>query len=339
MNSSTLLALLVAASTLMPLDILDRRREEKKKAKEETARKEDLTKKDEKARRDDRDRLRKDDKTKADDPPAGAFEIETIRNIAYRTDKEADPVKHKLDLYLPRGERDFPVVFFVHGGGWNSGNKELYAALGQSMARNGIGAVLINYRLTPKVKFPTHVEDVAKAFAWTYANIARYGGRTDRIILFGHSAGGHLVSLLATDEKYLKSENRSFADIRAVVTISGVYAVDEIYGLYTGVFGRDREDRRDASPRHHVRANHPPFLILYADKDLPTIEKVSEEFFNDLRKAKCDVRAQKISNRTHISIILLAGKDDDSAAMAVFDFIERQTEWRRPAAGKEGGKP
>src|SRR5205807_2628900 len=154
--------------------------------------------------------------------------------------------------------------------------------------RNGIGAVIINYRLSPQAKFPAHVEDVAKAFAWVHANIARYGGRPDRIVVAGHSAGGHLVALMATDERYLKAEKASLTDIRAVISMSGVYALDEIFGMYSSVFGRDRGDRREASPIHHINDHEPPFLILFADKDLPTIEKVSGQFYDELKKAKCD---------------------------------------------------
>src|SRR5205085_7191809 len=128
------------------------------------------------------------------DEPVGAFEVEVFKNIAYRDGKDADPVKHKLDLFLPKGPRDFPVVFFVHGGGWRTGNKEMYTAIGEVFARNGIGAAVINYRLSPNVSHPAHIEDVARAFARTKANIARYGGRPDRSVCCGHSPGGHPAS-------------------------------------------------------------------------------------------------------------------------------------------------
>ncbi len=298
------------------------------------AKKEDLSKADENARGGEKGKIE-------ESAPAGAYDVEVTRNIAYRLDPDADPVRHKLDIYTPKGQRNFPVVMFVHGGGWHSGNKELYAQFGQLMARNGLGGVVINYRLSPQARFPAHEEDVAKAFAWVHANIARYGGRADRLIVCGHSAGGHLVSLLATDERYLKAENLTPRDIRGVISMSGVYALDKIFGMYGSIFGRDRADRRDASPLHHITGNEAPFCILYADKDLPTIEKVSEQFFDALKKARCDARAQKVSGRTHISLILLTGTEDDPAAQAMFDFIERQTEWTRPliAAAKEAGKP
>lgn len=328
MNAIVCLLLVLSTTTLYPqFRLFDRARRDGS-GSPSSSKKDATPNQDTKARKE--DRPRGDDKLRKDEPPADPYEVEEFKNIAYRDDRDADAVKHKLDVFVPKGQRDFPVLFFVHGGGWHSGSKELYTAFGEMFARNGIGAVVINYRLTPKVVFPAHIEDVAKAFAWTKDNIGRYGGRPDRIICYGHSAGGHLVSLLATDEKYLKAEKCSFKDIRCVVTISGAYALDEIYGLWPSVFGRNRADRREASPLHHVSKDHPPFFILYAEKDLPTVERVSGEFFEALRKAKVDVREQMVPQRTHVSIILLAHKFGDPTTEAIFDFIERHTEWKRP---------
>src|SRR5262245_46315612 len=78
----------------------------------------------------------------------GFYEVEVTKDQAYRDDKEAHPVKHKLDLYLPKGVKDYPVMMFVHGGAWASGRKELYGTLGALFARNGIGTAVINYRLS-----------------------------------------------------------------------------------------------------------------------------------------------------------------------------------------------
>lgn len=158
--------------------------------------------------------------------PGAAFEVEHISAIPYRDDADADSLRHRLDLFLPKGLSSFPVVFFIHGGAWVVGDNRccgLYSAVGEFLASQGIGAVLPNYRLSPGVKHPTHIQDVARAFAWTHANIARHGGDPDRIIVAGHSAGAHLAALLATDERYLKAEGLHAKDIKGVVGISGPY--------------------------------------------------------------------------------------------------------------------
>ncbi len=99
--------------------------------------------------------------------PAPTYEVETHKDVAYYEGDNADPVKHKLDLYLPKGLKDFPVLFFVHGGAWQMGDKAkdfgTYITLGKTFAKAGIGTVVTNYRLSPGVKHPEHIKDVARA--------------------------------------------------------------------------------------------------------------------------------------------------------------------------------
>src|SRR6516164_2426591 len=125
------------------------------------------------------------------------YAIEETHDIAYY---DASP-RQVLDVLRPKNLDNRPVVLFVHGGAWMIGDKNplgLYRGFGRFLARHGIVAVMINHRLSPAVKHPEHVKDVARAFAWTRRHIKEYGGDPDRIFLCGHSAGGHLVSLLAT---------------------------------------------------------------------------------------------------------------------------------------------
>jgi acetyl esterase/lipase len=108
----------------------------------------------------------------------------------------------------------------------------LYRGVGRFLASQGIVAVSINYRLSPGVRHPEHIKDVARAFAWTYRNIDHYGGDRSRMFLAGHSAGAHLVSLLATDERYLKDPDLKLDDkarksIRGVVAVCGVYRLPD----------------------------------------------------------------------------------------------------------------
>src|SRR3954454_362280 len=160
----------------------------------------------------------------ADAPPG---EVDVVKDVAYYDGKDADPVKHKLDLYLPQGKQDFPVLFFVHGGAWVLGDKSghfgLYNTLGRYYASQGIGVVVTNYRLSPGVKHPEHVKDVARAVVWTYKNVSKHGGNPDARVLIGHSAGASLVSLVTTDETYLKELGARTKIIKGLVSISGPY--------------------------------------------------------------------------------------------------------------------
>ncbi len=156
--------------------------------------------------------------------PQAAAGVEVIKDIAYSSAKDADPARHKLDLYLPKGKKGFPVLVFVHGGGWSKGDRKSFARQGATFARAGVGVASVGYRLSPAVVHPAHIQDVARAFAYIHGHIAKYGGRPDRMFISGHSAGGHLAALLATDESYLQREKLSLKDVRGASRSAASFA-------------------------------------------------------------------------------------------------------------------
>jgi acetyl esterase/lipase len=300
--------------------------------------------------------------------PVAQNEITRIRDVCYFK-TEDDSFRHQLDLYLPKGQKDFPVVVLIHGGAWIMGDNRccgLYSSVGEFLAAQGIGAVLPNYRLAPGVQHPEQIKDVARAFAWTRNHIANYGGNPDKLFLAGHSAGGHLVALLATDERYLKAEGLGAADIKGVVAVSGVYRIppgvmaatwggtrptsfriDEISPLrdpgsqsvigaamqglplklnvFAPAFGNDPKMREDASPVNHVRPGLPPFLIFCAERDLPTLPGMAEEFHKKLLENGCNAKFLRIANRNHNSVMFHAIAEGDPVGNAIRGFVRGST--------------
>jgi acetyl esterase/lipase len=249
---------------------------------------------------------------------AASFDVEVIKDLHYAEGKDADPVRHRLDLFVPKGKKDFSALLFAHGGGWKNGKKDEFEFLGKTLAKHGVGVVTINYRLFPDVKFPANVEDVAKAFAWTHANIKNYGGSSDRLFVGGHSAGGHLVSLLATDESYLKSHKLRLTDIRGVISISGLYEIRR--GRFP-LFEDSEEGAKTASPLHQVKKGLPPFLLVYGDHDFPGFGGMAETFAKALREARCDVTCLMVKDRTHGSVALKIAEDGDPVQEAILKFV------------------
>jgi acetyl esterase/lipase len=266
-----------------------------------------------------------DDKKSPTEPRL--HEVEAVKDLAYYEGKDADDKKHKLDLFLPKGLKDFPVLFFVHGGAWHTGDRNylgVYSSLGRFYAKHGLGTVVISYRLSPQVTHPEHIKDVARAFAWTHKNIGKYGGRNDRIFACGHSAGGHLVALLGTDESYLKAEGLDTTALRGVIPISGVYNIPD--GFLQKAFGKDAETRRLAGPIVHAKSNLPPFLILWADKDIPGCGRTTSEAFAAALKAKDNsVGTCEIKESNHIMIILSAFAEDSPVSKAILNFVAERT--------------
>lgn len=258
-------------------------------------------------------------------PMTQAAEIEEKKTVAYRTGKDADETRNALDIWMPKNAKDVPVLFFVHGGAWAIGDKLTFAISAKAFAEQGIGIVATNYRLSPKVKHPAHIEDVAKAFTWTVENIAKHGGDPKKIVLAGHSAGGHLVSLLATNEKYLKAEKKSFADIRGVIGVSGVYQIVHRIPSFHKAFGDDAANCKDASPIAQITEKHPPFLILYAEKDFPLLDVQAKDFGEKLKKAKQEATVTEFKQRDHITIMFSATKTEDPVFSAMLKFIQDKT--------------
>ena len=263
----------------------------------------------------------------ADEKPAKTYEVEAIKDVSYYDGADRDKVKHNLDLYLPKGLKDYPVLFFVHGGAWVTGDKDqfgVYAAFAGAFAKLGIGVVVTNYRLSPAIAHPEHVKDVARSFAWTTKNIAKHGGNKDRIFLCGHSAGAHLVALLATDASYLKTHDLTSKAIRGVLPISGPFVLSP--GFMPRVFGDDKKAAPAAAPIAHVRKELPPFLIVFADKDFVGCDKRPAEAFCKALKGKGNVaETLEIKNHNHITVMMSAGIPAGKAHQAIVEFIRQQS--------------
>jgi acetyl esterase/lipase len=313
-------------------------------------------------------------------------EISEILNIPYVT--RSNDRKHHLDIYKPASSSsssNHPVLVFVHGGGWQRGDKRLYQNVGKSFAANGFVTVLPSYRLTVPdfraivwissvmsgfwtvlakgigwfiygksqgeenflvsslkwfsglfagflgfslwryrherrniagTRHPRHANDIADALVWVQKNIQQFGGDSSKISLIGHSAGGHLVSLIALDRTYL--DERGFdreKDIKCVISISGVYSLErfktrrmERRYLYT-VFGRNPEKWEKAFPIFHANANKgkvPPFLLINAGID-GGLELHTDDFAQALQKSGIQNERLMFKCKNHFSIVMAIG--------------------------------
>jgi acetyl esterase/lipase len=201
---------------------------------------------------------------------AQTYAVRVVSDVPYLQSAGYAGGKDKLDIYLPEGRRGAPVIVSYYGNQLMGGDKSEDAYVGQRFAAAGFVTVVVNYRLSPAVTHPAHVQDAAASFAWVKRHIAEYGGNADQVFLTGYSAGAYLVALLSTDPRYLAAHNLSPRDIRGAVPVSAFYFV-EGRGVAPdrdrSVWGNERSVWVDASPAHHQLATAPPMLILYAERD------------------------------------------------------------------------
>ena len=201
---------------------------------------------------------------------AETYAVRVVRDVRYIEGANYADDKDRLDLYLPEGRTNAPVIVSYYGNQLMGGDKSEDAYIGRRFAAAGFLTAVVNYRLSPAVSHPAHVQDAAASFAWVKRHAKEYGGNPERVFVIGYSAGAYLAALLSTDPRYLAAHKLSPRDIRGVVPVSAFYFV-EGRGVAPdrdkSVWGTDRNVWVDASPAHHLQADGPPMLILYAERD------------------------------------------------------------------------
>jgi len=242
-----------------------------------------------------------------------------------------------LDIYAPRGVAERPVIVMIHGGGWRRGDKAARAMTRDKPAwfvGAGYVYVSVNYRLSPAVKHPTHVKDVARALAWLHDRVRQYGGDPERISVMGHSAGAHLAALVATDHRRLEGVGKSLRIVKRVILLdSAAYDIPRyVYELgagpvmrrmYETAFGASEAAWRDASPRTHVAAGKgiPPFLIFHTGRRLAG-ERLSRELAAALVKAGTPAAAVHAADKDHGTINRDIGRSGDWVTRRIMRFLE-----------------
>ncbi len=189
-----------------------------------------------------------------------------------------------LDVYRPIGPTTgkVPVVVFLYGGNWKTGERAQYRFVGRRLAQQGVLAIVADYRTFPRTTFPGFVEDGAGAVAWAQRHADEYGGDPQRLFVAGHSAGAQIAALIGTDPRYLAAHGMQPRDLAGVIGLSGPYDF-EITG-YEDVFGPEAQWPR-AQAVNFVDGNEPPFLLVHGTGDTVVEAKDSQELADKLRAA------------------------------------------------------
>lgn len=229
-----------------------------------------------------------------------------------------DPSRQlSLDVHRPApGAALPPVVVFLHGGSWRHGDREGYRFVGQRLARAGALVLVPDYRKAPGHAFPDFMYDTARAVAWARDNAARLGGDPARVFVMGHSAGAHMVALLATDPRYLAAVGMKPRDLAGVVALAGPYDFLPLTDpeLWE-VFGKEA-DWPLSQPVNFASGDEPPFLLLHGRKDRIVWALNSERLQAKLQAAGSSARYVPIAGTGHIGILLSLRREEPSPALA-----------------------
>ena len=250
-------------------------------------------------------------------PPSSWEGVSIERDVAYGS----DPL-HKLDIYTTRGDSSpRPVLLFVHGGGYTRGDKHgafypdnitLWAA------RQGMVGVNVNYRLAPENAFPEAARDLASAITWLRANIARYGGDPERIILFGHSAGAsHVIDYISLP----KLQGSELSAVRGAVLLSPASPASP--GTYPhSYYGADEEVNSPAGSVRRLLTSNVPLFLADSEFDPALMQDTARAF----REGLCAVPAHcphyvHLKDHNHFTEGMSLGTDDQSLAGPLLEWI------------------
>jgi len=213
--------------------------------------------------------------------------------------------RQQLDIYQPAVSRNGIVVVFFYGGGWRTGQGDEYRFVAQTLTRHGATVVIADYRLYPEGVFPAFMQDAAAAVAWTHRNIVQYGGDPKKIYLVGHSAGAHIVSLLALDAHYLAEQGLGTHIVAGVVGLAtpADFAAT-LDAKYRPVFV-DQVQLERAQPVRYVRGDAPPMLLQHGADDTVVLPRNSLVLAKRITGAGGQARAIVYPGKGHSGMLLI----------------------------------
>jgi len=271
---------------------------------------------------------------------ATAAEQKAHRDLPYAEPKNDHQT---LDVFAPAEGKNHPVIVWIHGGGWHSGDKRDVKQKPQAFTDKGFVFVSINYRLqvwtdphlSPGVTIKQIAEDVARAIHWTHDHVGDYGGDPNTIFVMGHSAGAQLAALVCTDDRYLKAENLSLSIIKGCVPVDG-----DTYDLPMRIatvhkkgdtklaerdkqrFGDESTQKDLSSITHIAKGKHiPPFLILHV-ADHPDTRGQSQRLLQVLQEAGIPAKTYAAEGKNHTTLNDDLGTPDDKPTKALFEFLD-----------------
>lgn len=245
--------------------------------------------------------------------------VTVTRDVAYGP----DPL-NKLDVFTPSGGASGgrAVVIYVHGGGFTRGDKHAAGSPFHDnvmlwIAQQGMVGVNINYRLAPKSTWPAAHEDLAAAVRWAQQNIAQYGGDTDRVGLWGASAGASLIAGYLAHPQFYGPKGHG---VKAAVMNSGFYDNDRGASPY---FGSDPKELVESSSTEGLKKVTIPLFISHTEVDVPAAIRLTEQ----TKKALCDAGRCPIyavfKDHGHISQTYSIGTPDTSVSGPVLQVLQQ----------------
>ena len=261
---------------------------------------------------------------------AGEDAVSALQASATNLSYGEDP-RQVIDLWLPTEVAQPPLIVYVHGGAWRLGDRSRVAAKPAWALEAGWALASVEYRLTPQVRHPAHVEDIAAAVAWIQQHHQQLGVDPHRVALLGHSAGAHLVTFVGVDGQLRARAGIHDPGLRAVIALDGAgYDIPAIMAsgnrqlrrIYSDAFGDDPAGWVAASPTHQIKpADHHPSFLLFSVAHREAATVAAAELARRLMEVGAQAQAVPIPNTTHAEINRSFGLADATTTALATAFL------------------
>ena len=262
--------------------------------------------------------------------------INVSKDLNYGTE-----LNQTLDIYYPTEltkaiqakqtlKSDYPLIVFVHGGSWETGNKEQYAFVGQSLAKAGYVTAVINYRKAPEFIYPVFVEDTAQAIAWSYKNADRFYADANKMAVIGHSAGAFNAVAAVSNADFLRPYGIQPSDIKTVVGIAGPYSYDFRKFSSRSVFP-EGANPDEVMPDRQIKMGSsgqlPDYFLMTAENDKVVHLTNTQKMAQALAESGASVRTEQIKGATHATSIAAMSTSltwVNSVRVQLLDYLQQK---------------
>ncbi|HRG14672.1 MAG TPA: alpha/beta hydrolase [Pseudomonadota bacterium] len=239
------------------------------------------------------------------------------RSVVYDAERDL-----AIDIYRATdAPANAPLILFFYGGTWRYGQREWYRFVGESLADHGFVVMIPDYRTAPDVAWPAFVEDAARAASFAKTHAAHYGADPSELFLMGHSAGGHIAAMLATDARWLGAVDMKPRDFRALIGLAGPYDFLPIWNPRMREVFPDKGRLEETQPIHFVDGDEPPMLLLRGDQDIVVLPRHNEEMAALLGSVGVPVETKTYPQVGHSQIVTALARDRADLAPTLQDVV------------------
>ena len=227
----------------------------------------------------------------------------------------------RLDLFRPI-RTNAPVVVFVHGGYWQSLDKDHYAFALEPLVAAGALVASINYALCPAVSLDAMVHQVRTACAWVWRHVQRHGGNPDQMVVVGHSAGGHLAAMMAATDWPAMANDLPLDLIKAAVPVSGVFDLHPLLSSSINLaVGLDSGSAQRNSPVFLEPAHAMPMSIVVGSSETVEFRRQSSEFAEAWRRYGGALSFIETSGHNHFQVVEAMLEPDSALANVILNHL------------------